>query len=489
MINKTLNSYQPSQDEFITLLETKSLIFSKEVKNIPNEVLNLWLHPEDRTLDLKEAIKDGRQISYKINYELPCKGIWQFRSQFGVMLKKGLRAGHSLNEVLYIKESFLLNIDGSVLYQHGSSEVQSTVKFKSAKFMQVQDARYFVKIKNVELIKLEDYYLEHQRAEKEPLSFIADSPKDEFSSKHYSNRYEVKYTCELIDPTDTNQSDTKQSTLNRYFYRLKVPTLSKDGSLANEWQYKALDVGYVDAKSKKDARSILEEEYGSKICMKSRAEDVGVKNFYLLSLYEPNEYWDNVWSGTNECSVCGTEYTKLQRDKTFDFVGIRSGYCCPECEEIGEFETQRLRELEYMETKADGIHQPCIYKITNRHTQKCYIGQTTQAFTFRWYQHFMTSGSNTKFYEAISSSSVADWIFEVIEIIEKSDRDKHAENALMAGKKTSHSEYINQREQYWINQYNSKENGYNTATADKDTHRLHRQNTTGLFAELEEELR
>jgi hypothetical protein len=82
-----------------------------------------------------------------------------------------------------------------------------------------------------------------------------------------------------------------------------------------------------------------------------------------------------------------------------------------------------------------------IYKITNKHTHKCYIGKTKNAFFGRWYSHFKNR-MQTKFGKEIEMYSIVDWTFEVLEIVYEQD--------------------INERERYWINEFNSVENGYNT---------------------------
>lgn len=56
-------------------------------------------------------------------------------------------------------------------------------------------------------------------------------------------------------------------------------------------------------------------------------------------------------------------------------------------------------------------------------------------------------------------TQITDWLFEVLEIITNDD--------LRTIEYSHKNNYINQREQYWINYYDSIKNGYNTATADK----------------------
>ena len=86
-----------------------------------------------------------------------------------------------------------------------------------------------------------------------------------------------------------------------------------------------------------------------------------------------------------------------------------------------------------------------IYKITNQINNKCYIGQSIQ-IEKRWYQHKWLAKQNIypekALYLAFNKYGIENFTFEIIEICEK--------------------EKLNEREQYWINYYDSYNNGYNT---------------------------
>lgn len=84
-----------------------------------------------------------------------------------------------------------------------------------------------------------------------------------------------------------------------------------------------------------------------------------------------------------------------------------------------------------------------IYKITNNINRKIYIGKTTRTIKERWKEHLkkMNYGKN-KLYNALNKYEIDNFI---IEEIEECDDD-----------------ILNEREIYWINFYNSYENGYNS---------------------------
>ena len=84
-----------------------------------------------------------------------------------------------------------------------------------------------------------------------------------------------------------------------------------------------------------------------------------------------------------------------------------------------------------------------IYKIQNLKNQKIYIGQTIQSVQERWYHHLEDAslGSDLYFHRALRKYGRDNFSWEIIEEI---DNDK-----------------LNDREIYWINYYNSYNNGYN----------------------------
>ena len=83
-----------------------------------------------------------------------------------------------------------------------------------------------------------------------------------------------------------------------------------------------------------------------------------------------------------------------------------------------------------------------IYKITNQLNNKCYIGQTTD-YKRRFQEHKNLgygTEENKLLYYAIKKYGIENFSFEVIE-------DKTSK--------------YNEREKYWIQYYDSFENGYN----------------------------
>lgn len=87
--------------------------------------------------------------------------------------------------------------------------------------------------------------------------------------------------------------------------------------------------------------------------------------------------------------------------------------------------------------------QGTIYKITNKINNKCYIGQTIQPVEQRWKKHLENIGTNQAYaiHRAIEKYGIENFSFEIVEECDY--------------------KILNQREIYWINYFNSYEDGYN----------------------------
>lgn len=94
-----------------------------------------------------------------------------------------------------------------------------------------------------------------------------------------------------------------------------------------------------------------------------------------------------------------------------------------------------------------------IYKITNNVNGKVYIGQTIQTIKERFYQHCATKCSdsvlNMAIHRAIKKYGKSNFIIEVIEEVDKDS--------------------LNDREKFWIEYYNSYNNGYNSTRGGQDS--------------------
>ena len=95
-----------------------------------------------------------------------------------------------------------------------------------------------------------------------------------------------------------------------------------------------------------------------------------------------------------------------------------------------------------------------IYKIVNDINDKMYIGQTSRSIQERWKEHLKESNSarsNHPIYRAMRKYGNEHFSIEEIEQVD--------------------NDLLNQREQYWIEEYNSYNSGYN-ATLGGDGKRI-----------------
>lgn len=160
-----------------------------------------------------------------------------------------------------------------------------------------------------------------------------------------------------------------------------------------------------------------------------------------------------------ECKFCGKKIEHYQGIKN---KYILDGFCCFDCnnrylklkKELYENEINSYLDedrnddlnsfINYYSSKRIGY----IYLITNKTTNKVYVGQTTQEPLFRWWQHL-------KDINKFERKSLCDLKFEVIEII---DIGKDDYNEL--------KRRLFEKEDYYIKFYDSLEpNGYNKINA------------------------
>lgn len=479
-----------NEDELKILIEKGKINIYQEIKNIPNPVKNLKLSLNENCSNLRESNPLKEIEKYTLRYVFEDKsitGTWRFASKYGFSLKKNITCNYGINEILFIKEPFVKDINDKIMYQYNSD--RNDIKYTNQRFMKQNESRYFIQIIDMKVEKIENFYLDNVRFEKNktelvgiPFSWldkksIANKPHT-LEQKLFSHKYVVRYECKLINnPFDADFVPTNKK---QFFYRVQIPSeYSKEKEFNDYISWKDFEMGYIEATSKKEAREKLEEEFNCKLPSKVlKSEYIISKYKYILKVYESDPYWDSVWGDDRECNICGSIYNIIDKVNNTGNKG-NMDCCSEECESVEHQNREILKGEEYLYKKLEenkGIHLPCIYKISNIKTGMAYIGQTTQTPTFRWYQHFSCT-SGTKFYDAIGNSDITDWTFEVLETITREDMIK--ENSW------DKNVYINKREQFWINHYDSINKGYNTATANKELSDIKKLTTNGLFKEDE----
>lgn len=241
--------------------------------------------------------------------------------------------------------------------------------------------------------------------------------------------------------------------IKSYYYQIKGKSNGDEtgfyGSTQN-WVFPPIFSGKVEALDKKQAKIIIEEKYSKQFPLRVLSKDLD-SNEFLLSIEEIKEgsRLEKLFEQQN-CKLCNSTFYVIDKYNNSNETNKGFDFCSQQC----SIEDNKLRQIRYNEENVmNGIHVPVIYKITNKITGLCYIGKTTQAFTFRWYQHFFQSGGTSKFHEEIKKYEATDWIFEVQEIIKITQEFKKIDDA---------NKYILERESYWISFYDSVNNGYNS---------------------------
>lgn len=227
-----------------------------------------------------------------------------------------------------------------------------------------------------------------------------------------------------------------------YYYQIKGK--NED----NTWLFPPLWSGKVTADNRKQAKSIIEEQYEQEFPMRVLKKDIDSHAFLLvIREIEDNDYYTKKLFEVSKCKKCDTQFKVIEKYQ-YGNSGGSFEFCSSICAK--EYKTVDA----YVDYRNGAKSVPVIYKITHKGNGKCYIGKTAQPFTLRWYQHFFQT-KGTKFHTAIKESQITDWVFEVIEIIDMPEEIKK-------GSFTSINDYIFEREMFYINMHDSIRNGYNS---------------------------
>jgi len=191
-----------------------------------------------------------------------------------------------------------------------------------------------------------------------------------------------------------------------------------------------------EAEDKKSARELVRKEFEKDMPMRYKRENVKPDSL-LLKLYELNgSYFSKDFFDEKTCRRCGKKFTLCEK---FNVVGRFGDYeiCSDRCQ---------AEELNDREVQHDNFNfcEPVIYKITQISTGKVYIGKTERSYTLRWWEHIKD--------KSWIKDDPTDITYQIIEIFKK-------------GEKT---DYILERETYWINHYNSIEQGFNCFVSKKE---------------------
>jgi hypothetical protein len=234
--------------------------------------------------------------------------------------------------------------------------------------------------------------------------------------------------------------------MKSFLYQIKG---KNNDSYMSNWAWPPIWTDKVEANTAKEAKEIIEAIYDRKFPLRVLRKDLESNEFLLVikEITEDDKHTQSLFI-QHTCEQCAGQFRIIEKYQN-GIGGGGSKYCSRDCESEA-YKVNKLRVAD--DNVLNGQHKPVIYKITNKVDNKCYIGKTTQAFTLRWYQHFF-QGCGTKFHDCIKLSKLEDWTFEILEVVVIPEEMK---------KLTDVTKLIFERECFYINQFDSINNGYNT---------------------------
>lgn len=231
----------------------------------------------------------------------------------------------------------------------------------------------------------------------------------------------------------------------KFYYQIKGRQQYSSSGDDYGWAWPPVFSGMVEADDRKAAKVLIEEQYGRQFPMRVLKKDIE-QHAYLLHIQEMTErdtYLLKRFQDT-ACKECGTVFKLIDKYNDPNTETNSHDYCTESCKQAA-----RGRELSELRLACEGLSPPVIYQVRQKSSGMSYVGQTTQPFTLRWWQH-LSKPSGCKFHAALGASAITDWEFSVLEVIvyppDCADR----------------AAYITHRERHWIDQLSAVDAGFNT---------------------------
>lgn len=232
--------------------------------------------------------------------------------------------------------------------------------------------------------------------------------------------------------------------MSKFYYQIKGRQPAGPKREA-EWAWPPVFSGMVEAEDRKEAKAKIEELYERQFPVRVLKKDL-TDHAYLLHiqvLHEHDTYLLRRFEDT-PCKECGTVFRLIDKYNDPNTETTSHDYCTDAC-----LKAARFRDIQEFRLVNEGKLPAVIYQVRQRSSGKSYVGQTTQAFTLRWWQH-LTHSTDCKFHAALSGSDITDWEFSVVEVIAYPDGC------------SNRAAYITQREAHWIEALSALDTGFNT---------------------------
>lgn len=245
----------------------------------------------------------------------------------------------------------------------------------------------------------------------------------------------------------------------KFYYQIKGRQPAGPNREA-EWAWPPVFSGMVEAENRKLAKAQIDELYERQFPQRVLRTDM-TDHAYLLhiqELHERDTYLLRRFEDT-ACKECGMVFRLIDKYNDPNTETTSHDYCTEACKQAARF-----RDVQEFRLVNEGRAPAVIYQVRQKSTGRVYVGQTTQPFTLRWWQH-LSNPTSCKFHSALGGSDITDWEFSVIEVI------------AYPADCTNRAAYITQRESHWIEALAAVEAGFNTVrpagTADQDQMPLH----------------
>ena len=246
---------------------------------------------------------------------------------------------------------------------------------------------------------------------------------------------------------------------NYYKAFIRVVKSINSGDFYNAFSYEnIIKEPLIIAEDKDEVRDILLKKYpqffpSNKVYTRETKDTAQFFYVVIFELYQwekdlitKNESW--------ECSFCHqkheNEYISKPRmyEKLFGglkFCKSEEDYC------LSQYKKEYYKDIELPDDeiyikKDSPIY---IYKITEKSTNKSYIGKTKNAPFFRWWNHLTHSSSPFGIY--LRQTVISDWTFEVLEVLPCSTDDTT----------------VFRIESEYITKFNSIKQGFNSVISNK----------------------
>jgi hypothetical protein len=242
-----------------------------------------------------------------------------------------------------------------------------------------------------------------------------------------------------------------------FYFNIRTKNLGEGagddgGFYSTRWAWPPIYAGMVTADDKDAAKKIIDDEFGRKFPQRVLKKNMDSNEFILMmhKVSDDDKRTRGLFD-VRKCVTCGGGFRVIdlyndchEKYKGQEFCGIT-------CKEKFQEDHSSVMFSRSFSGKTPAV----VYQIKNRNTGMVYVGQTTQPFTLRWYQHFY-HGGGCKFHQAVKASQITDWDFSILEVVnfdEKKDKDQ----------KDFH--FLLEREAFWIKARDSVAAGYNSAGA------------------------